>query len=130
MSNKPFKVLIEIEAPDAETQEEAKQHAAEELVDLLTKRESWGDFFALAQALERKFHRQVYVVEVLSEEELPSMSLEELGYEISEGHCSGKFVETFHQEVGGPCMAKLLRGQGSDTEFFQLDENGNDLDDE
>jgi hypothetical protein len=26
-------------------------------------------------------------------------------------------------------MAKLLRGQGSDPEFFELDEQGNDVDD-
>jgi len=130
MSNRPFKVLVEIEVPDAENQEEAKQAAAEELVDLLTKREDWGDFFALAQALERKFHRHVYMVEVLSEEELPSMSLEGLAYEINEGHCSGQFMETFHQEVGGPCMAKLLQEQGSDPEFFQLSSEGDDIDDE
>lgn len=130
MSNRPFKVLVEIEVPDAENQEEAKQAAAEELVDLLTKRENWGDFFELAQAMERKFHRHVYMVEVLSEEELPSMSLEDLHHEITEGHCSGQFMETFHQKVGGPCMAKLLQEQGSDPEFFQLTDEGDDIDDE
>lgn len=127
--NRPYKVVIEIEAPDAEDALEAKQYAAEELVDLLTKREDWTDFFALAQAMERTFHRQVYVVEVLSEEELPDMSLEDLAYEINEGHCSGQFLESFHQEVGGPCMAKLLQGQGSDPEFFQLTPEGDDTED-
>lgn len=98
------------------------------------------DFFRNAQMLEndeeseepkgREFYRYVYQFEVLSEEPLGPMSLKDLEYETQEGHCSGHFLLTTEEKVGGKRMARLLQGQGSDPEFFNLDEDGNDVEDE
>lgn len=77
----------------------------------------------------RKFHRYLYELEVLSEEELPDMDLAELAYEITDGQCSGVWHETKHEVVDGPAMAGLLQEQGSDPEFFMLTPAGDDLED-
>lgn len=78
----------------------------------------------------KKFHRYVYKVEVLSEEELPTdLSLDSINYEITEGHCSGMRLDTEHEEVDGKKMASLLQAQGSDPEFFDLSPEGEDLGD-
>lgn len=77
----------------------------------------------------RKFYRAVFHYEVLSEEPIEDMSLEDIDYECRDGHCSGAFFgEVDRTELTGPEMAKALQTQGSDPEFFQLDEEGNDLD--
>ena len=76
---------------------------------------------------KRKFYVTKYVVTLLSEEPLKSaMSLEEVAYAMNEGECSGE-VEAFPaKKVGAKKMAKLLQAQGSDPEFFHIDEEGND----
>lgn len=78
---------------------------------------------------KRTFYRHVFSIEVLSEEELGSMSLVDIEEAITTGHCSGQFLETAVTKVRPKTMAKLLLKQGSDPEFFQLDEQGNDLED-
>jgi len=72
---------------------------------------------------KRKFYRTVFQYEVLSEEPLPDcMTLEQISYETMEGHCSGMFLETTKQEVTARSMVTLLLAQGSDPEFFGLQE--------
>lgn len=77
----------------------------------------------------RKFYRYVFELEVLSEELLdPSgITLDDLSYETTQGHCSGMMTVKKTEEVSGKRMAKLLKKQGSDPEFFQLDDKGNDV---
>lgn len=75
----------------------------------------------------RKFYRTVYTVEVLSEEPVGEMSLADLDYEITEGHSSGRFLSTENEEVDGKKMAELLKAQGTDPEFFQLNDEGEDI---
>ena len=76
----------------------------------------------------RKFYRQVFEIEVLIEgEPLQSPNLEEIRYQITEGHCSGVVEETVCREVTSREMASLLWAQGSDPGFFMLDEDGNDI---
>jgi len=75
---------------------------------------------------KRKFYRTVYTFEMLTEEPPESMSLESIAYETTEGHASGMFLETDTREVTGRDMAELLQSQGSDPEFFQLTEDGED----
>jgi hypothetical protein len=79
---------------------------------------------------KRKFYRTVYTVEVLSEDPLEAdLSLEDITYEITTGNCSGKRGCTiFNEEVDGPTMAKLLRKQDSDPNFFLLNDDGYDVD--
>jgi len=81
--------------------------------------------------MARKFYRTVVSIEILSEDEPygDGRTLEDIGYAITEGHCSGKITTASEAEVTAPEMAKLLVAQGSDPEFFQLDENGNEVDD-
>ena len=67
-------------------------------------------------------------MEVLSEEPISDcVSLEELSREIESGDFSGQLETVSSEEVSGKKMAKLLLKQGSDTEFFMLDEDGNDI---
>ena len=82
---------------------------------------------------KRKFYRTVVRFEVLTEDDpMPSISLEDLAYETTEGHYSGRFLDNFpdNEELDGPTAAKALIAQGSDPEFFMLDEDGNDLEEE
>lgn len=81
---------------------------------------------------KRKFYRSVIQIEVLSEEPLPDpMSLADIQYEITEGHCSGQLTRVVDNEVKtGPEMAQLLLNQASGPEFFMLDKDGNDISEE
>jgi hypothetical protein len=76
---------------------------------------------------ERNFYRTVIHVEVLSEEPYVfSGNLVDVANDISSGDCSG-VARTIHEEkCNGAKMAQLLLAQGSDPEFFMLDEQGND----
>lgn len=78
---------------------------------------------------KRKFYRQVVAIEILSEEPI-NFSLAEIAEEIKNGDCSGVWNVTEDEEIDAPTCAKLLIKQGSDPEFFQIDENGNDLEEE
>lgn len=82
-------------------------------------------------ASSRTFYRNRITVEVLSEDPLSGdESLSDIAYLIDEGPCSGKVETTIENEkVDGPRMAQLLRDQASEPEFFKLDNEGNDLDD-
>ena len=69
--------------------------------------------------MTKKLYRQVFEVEVLSEgEPLNDVSLEDIGYEITEGHSSGVVKETIREKVNADKMAELLKAQGSDPEFL------------
>lgn len=77
---------------------------------------------------KRKFYRTVIQVEILSEEPYEGDDLETIKYDITEGHCSGILKDEVRNEVkNGKEMARLLLDQGSDPEFFQIDEEGNDV---
>lgn len=80
---------------------------------------------------KRKFYRTVIQVEILSETPYPeSADMHQVANDIMDGDCSGKATTMIeNQVVSSKRMAKLLKEQGSDPEFFQLDENGNDLED-
>ena len=81
-------------------------------------------------ACSRKFYKTVYKVEILSEEPTELMDLDEIAQAISDGPYSGNCYKDSTDEVDGPSMAKLLEDQGSSPEFFQLDSEGNDLDED
>jgi len=76
----------------------------------------------------RKFYRRVITIEVLSEEEVDeTISLSQLEYAITDGDCSGNIKWGESQIVDGKKMAKLLIKQGSDPEFFMLNNKGEDI---
>lgn len=78
---------------------------------------------------ERKFYKATFTVEVLSEEPLDgSQSLADLSEMTMEGPCSGKCEMKSHETLDGKQTATALQEQGSDPEFFSIDEDGNDVD--
>ena len=67
-----------------------------------------------------KYYRNAYRFEVLSNEPIDSVTLEQLSYEVTEGHWSGVFLdnEVYDQECTREEITKLLLAQGSDPEFL------------
>ena len=80
----------------------------------------------------RKFYRTVIQVEILSEEpyHLGSKDLDDIRFDIIEGDCSGAITDiVINEQLDGKQVALALQNQGSDPEFFQIDEEGNDIND-
>jgi hypothetical protein len=74
----------------------------------------------------RKFYRNVIMMEVLSETPLAEMDLGALHEAITTGDCSGRVHWAAEEALDGATAARLLHAQGSDPEFFQIDQDGND----
>lgn len=75
----------------------------------------------------RKFHKTVVQITILSEEEIGSVTPEQIAYQISGGEWSGYVEITSRQEINGADAAKGLMEQGSDPEFFRITEEGEEL---
>jgi hypothetical protein len=76
----------------------------------------------------RKFYKTTITIEVLSEEPIPEeMDLADIIQESSEGAFSRGVVSEKETVLNGEQAVKALAEQGSDPEFFGLDEKGNDL---
>ena len=76
----------------------------------------------------RTFYKRTYKIELLSEEPLrDGLSLETIAYEMTEGHCSGVVIDEGEVEMNALQVAEALIAQGSEPEFFMIDEDGNDL---
>ena len=76
--------------------------------------------------MANKYFKTTFVIEVLSED-LPiddDVTLSQLEYLITEGDCSGLIRQTAVVELSAEEVAKELIAQGSDPEFFGLDEDG------
>lgn len=73
-----------------------------------------------------KYIRTIIKIELLTEDrsalQIESLDLEQVVYEMTHGDASGKFTVESSIEVTGRKMAKLLKAQGSDPGFFQLDD--------
>jgi hypothetical protein len=78
---------------------------------------------------ERKFYRQVIMVEVLSEEPYNFQSLEGVGHAITSGDCSGTWTVAINETIDAATCAKQLLAQGSDPEFFRITPQGEETDD-
>jgi hypothetical protein len=77
---------------------------------------------------DRTFHRTIIQVEVLSESPRGPVDLETLHHMITEGDCSGKLTTLLEEELDGKQAASALLNQASDPSFFNLTEDGDDLD--
>jgi len=79
----------------------------------------------------RRFHRTVLEVEVLSEEPYPvqTKELDDIAYDITEGHFNGNVEVTTVEVIDGATAATMLIRSGSDPGFFGLDADGNDAED-
>lgn len=80
---------------------------------------------------KKTLYKTVFTVEVLSEEPLPDgMTLTSIDEEITEGHSSGAFKETKSVTISGKEAVEAVKAQGSDPSFFQMDEEGNEIEEE
>ena len=79
---------------------------------------------------KKKLYKSVLRVEILSEEPYPeSVSLEDVKYDITEGHHSGILNwESHNKEFVGVKAIEEVNKQGTDLEFFQMDKDGNEID--
>lgn len=77
---------------------------------------------------DRKFYKTVIKFTVLSEEPIPGgMELEAIAKECMEGSYSRGDSSHKETELNGKQAAHELAVQGSDASFFQLTEDGEDL---
>jgi hypothetical protein len=88
-------------------------------------------FRSLVHTGERKYFKTIVVVEVLSQDAPWSDDYEfsDLSNAITDGPCSGAVRIHAVEELDGPAAAQALMAQGSDPEFFSLDEDGIEIDD-
>jgi hypothetical protein len=80
---------------------------------------------------KKKLYRTVIQIEVLSEEPIDTdMSLDDIEEECNTGSYSGVHDWIVTNEVlEGQAAADATLKQGSSPDFFQMDENGNELND-
>lgn len=77
---------------------------------------------------KRKFYKTEIKVTVLSEDPYDYESLSQVAFDIEGGDCSGEVKVIKKERLTGKEAAKALQKQGSDPEFFQLTEEGEDID--
>jgi len=76
----------------------------------------------------RKFYKTVIQVEILSEEPYSSpTTLDQIHYDITFGDCSGYLSLLTSQELSRKDFIEEVFKQGSDPGFFNLQEDGTDL---
>jgi len=74
----------------------------------------------------RKFHKTVYEVVILSEEEPGNPSLAQIAHQMTEGDWSGTIRVKSQRKLNGKQAARALLNQGSSPSFFWLTEKGED----
>ena len=87
--------------------------------------------------MSKRFYKTIVQIEILSEvydndpePDFDSMNLTDIGYEITDGGSSGVKEVVSQEEVSAKQMAMFLEDQGSDPEFFGIDTDGNEIEDE
>ena len=80
--------------------------------------------------MKKTIYRNTFTVEVLSEYPLSTgMSLSEIAEQGETGDLSiATSDKVVNQPIKGIKAARALQAQGSSTEFFQMDEKGNEID--
>ncbi|SRR5579884_2494765 len=76
------------------------------------------------------FQRTIIEVEVLTDAPYDPQTLDQVAYDIIEGAASGQWNVVRQEAIDGLTMVGLLAAQGSDPEFFHLDGEGKNLDEE
>jgi len=79
--------------------------------------------------MKSKLYKSVLKVEILSETPYPDViSLSQVDFDIIEGDCSGIIEwESLNAELHGSEAVKECEKHGSSPEFFQMDEDGNEI---
>lgn len=79
---------------------------------------------------KKVLYKTIYTVEVISQEP-QILDLEEIHNEITFGESSGVCnVTNGPLKIKGKKAVKEVKAQGSDTEFFGMDEEGNKIEDD
>ena len=82
----------------------------------------------MAKKKRATIYKTVIEVTVLSSTPLEHMELNEVAYAITEGDCSGSVDwKSTNGILIGNQAANAVRMQGSDPEFFQMDDDGYEL---
>lgn len=76
----------------------------------------------------RKFYKTVITTTVLSEDPYEYLGLVNLHHDIVNGDCSGTTNVATSKRLSRKDFVKELQEQGSDPDFFQLDDKGKDID--
>ncbi len=78
-----------------------------------------------------KYFETVFEIRVLSDNGPldGSLDLSAIAYAITDGDCVGQFSETDRRELTGAEAAQRLLDFGSEPEFFSLDDEGNNAED-
>lgn len=80
---------------------------------------------------KNKYYKTTFEVVVLSEEPITDIDLEDIPYLVNEGNgVLHTFVATDEKKLYGKEMAEQLYDAGSEPEFFNLDDNGEIVDDD
>lgn len=79
---------------------------------------------------DRKFYRTVFQVVVLSEDSpiQDGTELDDIAYMITEGDCVGQTKRLSAGEITAKEMVDALEAVGSESSFFELDKDGNPMD--
>lgn len=79
--------------------------------------------------MKKKIYKSVFTFEVLSDEPIPdNMYFNNVVDETYNGEFSGQVINCkMNVLVKGKRAVKVIRGQGSDPEFFGMDDNGNEI---
>jgi hypothetical protein len=82
--------------------------------------------------MKKPIYRTVIQITVLSEEPIPEgMDLEEIAAECEDGEFCGKFEhKKLNEPIAGKEAADAIKDTGSNTEFFGMDNEGNELEEE
>lgn len=75
-----------------------------------------------------KFYKTVIKTTVLSDEPFQWDDLSQIHQSITDGECVGSTEEVSQEEITPKECSKLCLELSSDPEFFNLDEEGNELD--
>lgn len=80
---------------------------------------------------KKKIYKSVLRVEILSEEPIDDcIELNDIDYQTTNGDWSGAMDWEYHNaELHGMEAVTNVQNQGSDPEFFQMDEEGNEIED-
>jgi len=78
--------------------------------------------------MAKKLYRTVVMIEILSDEPYHATDLENIRYDITDGHCSGMISDEIrNQELTGKEAVDKVKEQGTDIGFFDMDEEGNEI---
>jgi hypothetical protein len=79
--------------------------------------------------MKKTIYRTIVTIEVLSPEPDIHTSLTDIADEMDNGEYSGAVSFGKPKPIKGKVAARTILAQGSDPEFFGMDERGNELED-